>query len=107
MKINRGVLAEARKAHISLSINGLNQKREIRRMRANACPHSAITLALTAESTINKGIEKKYEGMRAKMKKNFYGRELQKLNSNGLKRYYCNVSPKDGVVGETKFFLSY
>ena len=41
------------------------------------------------------------------MKKNFYGRELQKLNSNGLKRYYCNVSPKDGVVGETKFFLSY
>ena len=26
------------------------------------------------------------------MKKNFYGRELQKLNSNGLKRYYCITS---------------
>ncbi|ANU56490.2 hypothetical protein A4V03_01980 [Bacteroides caecimuris] len=99
--------ADAQKAHISVSINGLNQKGNSERVRANVCPHSAITLALTAESTINKGIEKKYEGMRAKMKKNFYGRELQKLNSNGLKRYYCNVSPKDGVVGETKFFLSY
>ena len=43
-------------------------------MRANVCPHSAIILALTAESTMNKGIERKYEGMRAKMKKNFYGR---------------------------------
>jgi len=58
MKINRGVLAEARKAHISLSINGLNQKRQIRRVRANACPHSAIILALTAESTMNKRIER-------------------------------------------------
>ena len=38
-------------------------------MRANACPHSAIILALTAESTMNKGIEEKYGGMRAKMKK--------------------------------------
>jgi hypothetical protein len=43
-------------------------------VRANVCPHSAITLALTAASTMNKGIERKYEGMRAKMKKNFYGR---------------------------------
>ncbi|WP_302028292.1 hypothetical protein, partial [Bacteroides caecimuris] len=75
--------------------------------RANVCPHSAITLALTAESTMNKGIEKKYGGHESKNEKNFYGEELQKLNSNGLKRYYCNVSPKDEVVGETKFFLSY
>ena len=49
-------------------------KKQIRRVRANVCPHSAITLALTAASTMNKGIERKYEGMRAKMKKNFYGR---------------------------------
>ena len=45
------------KAYISLSINGLNQKREIRIVRANACPHYAIILALIAESTMNKGME--------------------------------------------------
>ena len=43
-------------------------------MRANVCPHSAIILALIAESTMNKGIERKYESMRAKMKKTFMGR---------------------------------
>ena len=88
MKINRGVLAEARKAHISLSINGLNQKRQIRRVRANVCPHSAIILALIAESTMNKGMETKYESMRAKkgnnscerIKKTGFRGELRKRN---------------------------
>ena len=88
MKINRGVLAEARKAHISLSINGLNKKRKIRIVRANACPHYAIILALTAESTMNKGMERKYESMRAKkgnnsyerIKKNEFRGELRKRN---------------------------
>ena len=54
------------KRHISLSINGLNKKREIRIVRANACPHYAIILALIAESTMNKGIGRRYESMRAK-----------------------------------------
>ena len=63
------MLAEVQKQHISLSINGLNQKREIHIVRANACPHYAITLALTAQSTMNKGMETKYEGMRAKKEK--------------------------------------
>lgn len=68
------MLAEVQKRHISLSINGLNKKRKIRIVRANACPHYAITLALTAQSTMNKGMETKYEGMRAKKEKNSYGR---------------------------------
>ena len=71
---NRGVLAEVQKADISLSINGLKQKGEIRIVRANACPHYAIILALTAESTMNKGMERKYESMRAKKGNNSYGR---------------------------------
>ncbi|MFG6410113.1 hypothetical protein [Bacteroides acidifaciens] len=71
---NRGVLADVQKRHISLSINGLNQKWLIRRVRANVCPHYAITLALTAESTMNKGMERKYEGMREKKGKNSCGR---------------------------------
>ncbi|WP_301885946.1 hypothetical protein, partial [Bacteroides caecimuris] len=54
--------------------NGIAETLTIRRVRANVCPHSAITLALTAESTMNKGIKVAYEGMRAKMKRNFYGR---------------------------------
>ncbi|WP_278718683.1 hypothetical protein, partial [Bacteroides caecimuris] len=46
----------------------------------------------------------KYESMRAKMKKNFYGGELQKLNSNGLKRQfdislYYSDSPPSGRRG--------
>ena len=57
------------KAYISLLINELNQKWQIRRVRANVCPHSAITLALTAESTMNKGIEKKYGGHEGKNEK--------------------------------------
>ncbi|WP_336595853.1 hypothetical protein, partial [Bacteroides acidifaciens] len=85
---NRGVLADVQKRHISLSINELNKKREIRIVRANACPHYAIILALIAESTMNKGMERKYEGMRAKKEKNSYGRikktefrgELRKRN---------------------------
>ena len=76
------------KQHILLSINGLNKKREIRIVRANACPHYAITLALTAQSTMNKGMETKYEGMRAKkgnnscgrIKKNEFRGELRKRN---------------------------
>ncbi|WP_336617851.1 hypothetical protein [Bacteroides acidifaciens] len=63
---NRGVLADVQKRHISLSINGLNQKREIHIVRANACPHYAIILAIIAESTMNKGIRRRYESMRAK-----------------------------------------
>ena len=39
-----------------------SKKANSERVRANVCPHSAITLALTAESTMNKGIEKKYGG---------------------------------------------
>ena len=62
------------KADISLSINELNQKWGVRRVRANVCPHYAIILALIAESTMNKGMETKYEGMRAKKEKNSYGR---------------------------------
>jgi len=82
------VLADVQKADISLSINELNQKWGVRRVRANVCPHYAITLALTAESTMNKGMETKYEGMRAKKGNNSYGRikknefrgELRKRN---------------------------
>ena len=85
---NRGVLAEVQKAYISLSINGLNQKRRIRIVRANACPHYAIILALIAESTMNKGIGRRYESMRAKkgnnscgrIKKNEFRGELRKRN---------------------------
>ena len=85
---NRGVLAEVQKAYISLSINELNQKWGVRRVRANVCPHYAITLALTAQSTMNKGMETKYESMRAKKGNNSYGRikknefrgELRKRN---------------------------
>ena len=43
-------------------------------VRANVCPHYAITLALTAESTMNKGMETKYESMRAKKGNNSYWR---------------------------------
>ena len=43
-------------------------------VRANACPHYAIILALTAQSTMNKGMETKYESMRAKKGNNSYGR---------------------------------
>ena len=76
------------KAYISLSINGLNQKWEIRIVRANACPHYAIILALIAESTMNKGIGRRYESMRAKkgnnsyrrIKKNEFRGELRKRN---------------------------
>ena len=76
------------KAYISLSINELNQKRGIRIVRANACPHYAIILALIAESTMNKGIEEKCESMRAKkgnnscgrIKKNEFRGELRKRN---------------------------
>ena len=71
---NRGVLAEVQKAYISLSINGLNQKWGVQRVRANVCPHSAIILALIAESTMNKGMETKYESMRAKKGNNSYGK---------------------------------
>ena len=57
-------------------------------VRANACPHYAIILALTAESTMNKGMERKYESMRAKkgnnscgrIKKNEFRGELRKRN---------------------------
>ncbi|WP_302028306.1 hypothetical protein [Bacteroides caecimuris] len=68
------MLAEVQKADISLSINGLNQKWGVQRVRANVCPHSAIILALIAESTMNKGMETKYESMRAKKGNNSYGR---------------------------------
>lgn len=76
------------KADISLSINELNQKWGVRRVRANVCPHYAIILALIAESTMNKGMETKYEGMRAKkgnnscgrIKKNEFRGELRKRN---------------------------
>ncbi|WP_278716552.1 hypothetical protein, partial [Bacteroides caecimuris] len=54
----RGVLADVQKAHISLSINELNQKGQIRIVRANVCPHPTTTLALIAENTMNKGIER-------------------------------------------------
>jgi len=82
------VLADVQKADISLSINELNQKWGVRRVRANVCPHYAITLALTAQSTMNKGMETKYEGMRAKkeknscerIKKNEFRGELRKRN---------------------------
>ncbi|WP_301423978.1 hypothetical protein, partial [Bacteroides caecimuris] len=57
-------------------------------VRANACPHYAIILALTAESTMNKGMERKYESMRAKkgnnscerIKKTGFRGELRKRN---------------------------
>ena len=62
------------KADISLSINELNQKWGVRRVRANVCPHSAIILALIAESTMNKGIGRRYESMRAKKGNNSCGR---------------------------------
>ena len=76
------------KADISLSINGLNQKWGVQRVRANVCPHSAIILALIAESTMNKGMETKYESMRAKkgnnscerIKKTGFRGELRKRN---------------------------
>ena len=76
------------KADISLSINELNQKWGVRRVRANVCPHYAIILALIAESTMNKGMETKYESMRAKkgnnscgrIKKNEFRGELRKRN---------------------------
>jgi len=32
---------------------------------------------------MNKGIERKYEGMRAKMKKNFYGENYKSFSSRG------------------------
>ncbi|WP_303348161.1 hypothetical protein [Bacteroides caecimuris] len=72
-----------KKAYISLSISELNQKWGVQRVRANVCPHSAIILALIAESTMNKGIERKYESMRAKMKKNFYGENYKSFSSRG------------------------
>jgi len=58
MKINRGVLADVQKHIYHHQSTGWIKKRQIRRVRANVCPHSAIILALTAESTMNKGIEK-------------------------------------------------
>ncbi|WP_289698700.1 hypothetical protein [Bacteroides acidifaciens] len=82
------MLADVQKADISLSINELNQKWGVRRVRANVCPHYAIILALIAESTMNKGMETKYESMRAKkgnnscgrIKKNEFRGELRKRN---------------------------
>ncbi len=76
------------KADISLSINELNQKWGVRRVRANVCPHYAIILALIAESTMNKWIGRRYESMRAKkgnnscgrIKKNEFRGELRKRN---------------------------
>ncbi|RLT79560.1 hypothetical protein D7Y07_13145 [Bacteroides acidifaciens] len=57
----------------------MNQKREIHIVRANACPHYAIILALIAESTMNKGIGRRYESMRAK-REIIPVRGLRKLN---------------------------
>ena len=52
----------------------IESKREIHIVRANACPHYAIILALIAESTMNKGIGRRYESMRAKKGNNSCGR---------------------------------
>ena len=65
------------------------KKREIHIVRANACPHYAIILALIAESTMNKGIGRKYESMRAKMKKNFYGENYKSCSSRGGILNWC------------------
>lgn len=41
-------------------------------MRVKGYPHSALTLTLIAESTMNKGIQANYEGMRVKSTKPFF-----------------------------------
>lgn len=41
-------------------------------MRVKGYPHSALTLTLIAESTINKGIRANYEGMRVKTASTFF-----------------------------------
>ena len=47
-----------------------------------------ILIPQELQLSLNKGIEEKYEGMRAKMKKTSMGGELQKLNSNELIQNY-------------------
>lgn len=41
-------------------------------MRVKGYPHSALILTLIAESTMNKGIQANYEGMRVKSTKTFF-----------------------------------
>ena len=91
------------KAHISLSINGLNQKRQIRWVRANVCPHLLSHLLSQRKAPWIKGLRGKCEGMRAKMKKTSMGENCKswiQMDWNDMTvtsvRYKLVLFPKEG-----------